>query len=278
MGRINRKETEYENAIYHIIVKGIEKIDIFTDDIDRRKFLLLLKKISKLFQVNIFFYVLMNTHAHLIIQTEKANLSMTMQFLNSSYAHWYNTRHIRKGHLFQDRYKSFPISNFYYLYSAASYISLNPVEAGIVNLPENFPWCSFQYLIPAINNSTPPWLKINKFLKLCESTPVDFINFVKENNQKNKPEKTFQNIFPKNLDTLLIKIRKYFGNIETDKELKHLIVYLLAHEGYRTKDISISFNLNRQSILWIRQKMEKKLLTDKIYTLWLNRVKLKLLS
>jgi len=289
MGRINRKEIEYENAIYHIIVKGIEGVNIFTDNMDRNKFLLLLKKISNLFKVNIFFYVLMDTHFHLIIQTEKANLSKVMQFLNSSYAHWYNAKHIRKGHLFQDRFKSFLILDFFYLFSAASYIALNPVEAGIVNSPENFPWCSFQYFVTTTNKFTPEWLKIDKFLKLCESTSKNFINFVNENQQKNKKRNTSQtankinsnkteDAYNKKYNNLMIKLKKYLEDNEKNKKLKHLIVYLLINEGYRIADISVSLNFGRQSILWIKQKIDKKILVDPIYALWLNRIKLKLLS
>jgi REP element-mobilizing transposase RayT len=109
MARRNRKEIEDRGAIYHIIGKvgkGVEGTDIFTDDVDRNKFLQLLQKMVNFHKVHLFSYALMDTHFHLLLKTEEANLSQTMQFLNSSYAHWFNIRHIRKGHLFQDRYKS----------------------------------------------------------------------------------------------------------------------------------------------------------------------------
>jgi len=86
MARRNRTEIEDKNAIYHIIVKGVEGIDIFTDDMDRNKFLQLLKKMVTPYKIQFFFYVLMNTHFHLLLKTEEANLSRAMQFLNSSYA------------------------------------------------------------------------------------------------------------------------------------------------------------------------------------------------
>jgi len=283
MGRINRNEIEYENAFYHIIVKGIQDIDIFTDDVDRTKFLYFLQKASNLFKIHIFSYVLMDTHFHLLLKTEEANLSQAMQLLNSSYAHWFNIRHIRKGHLFQDRYKSHLILNHLYLYSVASYISLNPVEAGLVKSPEVFPWSSFQYLFPTPDKFIPSWLKIDEFLKLCQISSNNFINFVKENNKKNNLENTLQNfdkITPnriqfkssKDLEYILEKVKKDIGNIENNKQLKHLLIYLLVRENYKIKDISASLKIARQSVLRISKKIQKKLIADRIYQIWLNQI------
>ncbi|MEA2021033.1 MAG: transposase, partial [Candidatus Caldatribacteriota bacterium] len=145
MGRKNRTEIEYGGAIYHIIVKGIDGINIFTNDMDRNKFLFFLQKMIKSYKINLFSYVLMDTHTHLLLKTEMANLSKAMQFLNSSYAHWYNYKHVRKGHLFQDRYTSYLILDSKYLLSTSSYICLNPVEAGMVDAsePEKYRWGSF---------------------------------------------------------------------------------------------------------------------------------------
>jgi REP element-mobilizing transposase RayT/AraC-like DNA-binding protein len=289
MGRRNRTEIENRGAIYHIIGKGVEGTNIFTDDADKNKFLHLLQKMFELHKIHLFSYVLMDTHFHLLLKTEEANLSQAMQFLNSSYAHWFNIRHIRKGHLFQDRYKSHLVLNPLYLYSVASYISLNPVEARLVDSPEEYPWSSFQYFIQTRNKFTPSWLKIDKFLTLSQSTPDNFINFVKENHQKDNlvdyPQdfnKTtsgqIKNKIPENIEKILEKAKKTIGDIKNNKRLKSLLIFLLINEGYTIKDIATSFNLSRQSVQWINQKMEKKLISDRIHSLWLNQIKEKLLS
>jgi hypothetical protein len=231
----------------------------------------------------------MDTHFHLLLKTEEANLSQAMQFLNSSYAHWYNIRHIRKGHLFQDRYKSHLILNSLYLYSVASYISLNPVEAELVDSPEKYPWSSFQYLLSAPNKNMPLWLNIQELLKLCQTNPENFINFVKENIQKDDPEKILQNVTkitsnqtqnksPRNIENILRKTKEQIGDIETNKRLKHLLIYLLIKENYRIKDITNSLHVTRQGALKIYKKMQKNLITDHIYQLWLNHIKINLFS
>lgn len=289
MARKNRTEIEDKNAIYHIISKGVEGTAIFTDDVDRNKFLQLLQKIVNFRKVHLFSYVLMDTHFHLLLKTEEANLSQVMQFLNSSYAHWYNIKHIRKGHLFQDRYKSHLILNSLYLYSVASYISLNPVEAELVDSPEKYPWSSFQYLLSTPNKDIPLWLNIQEFLKLCQTSSKNFINFVKENIKKDDPEKIFQNVTkitsnhiqnksPKNIENILRKTKEQIGDIETNKRLKHLLIYLLIKENYRMKDITNSLRITRQGALKIYKKMQKNLITDHIYQLWLNHIKINLFS
>ena len=289
MARRNRTEIEDKNAIYHIIGKGVEGTDIFTDDVDRNKFLQLLQKMVTPHKVLLFSYALMDTHFHLLLKTEEANLSQAIQFLNSSYAHWFNIRHIRKGHLFQDRYKSHLILNSLYLYSVASYISLNPVEVGLVDSPEDYPWSSFQYFLSTQNQnkSVPPWLSIRELLKLCQTSPEDFINFVKENIHKDDLEKNLQNVTkitsnqiqnksPRNIEKILSKTKEQIGNIVTNKRLKHLLVYLLIKEGYRVKDVANSLHMTSPNVLKICKKVDRNLISDRLYQLWLNHIKINL--
>ena len=289
MARRNRTEMEDRGAIYHIIGKGVEGINIFTDNIDRNKFLQLLQKMANSHKVQLFSYVLMDTHFHLLLKTEEANLSRAMQLLNSSYAHWFNIKHIRKGHLFQDRYKSHIVLNSLYLYSVASYINLNPVEAGLVDSPEEYPWSSFQYFLSTKNqnNNIPSWLNIRELLKLCQTNPENFINFVKENIQKNDPEKILQdatkinsnqiqNKSPGNIENILRKTKEQIGNMDTNKRLKHLLVYLLIKEGYRVKDVAKSLRLSSPTVLKICTKVDRNLTSDRIFQLWLNHIKINL--
>ncbi len=289
MARINRTEIEDKNAIYHTISKAVEGTDIFTDDVDRNKFLQLLQKMVNSHKLHLFSYVLMDTHFHLLLKTEKANISQAMQFLNSSYAHWFNIRHIRKGHLFQDRYKCHLVLNSLYLYSVASYINLNPVEAGLVDSPEEYPWSSFQYFLSTKNQNknVPSWLNTRELLKLCQTSPENFINFVKENILKDNPEKILQNVTkttsnqtqnksPRNIENILRKTKEQIGDIETNKRLKHLLVYLLIKEGYRVKDIATSLHISNPSVLKICKKVDRNLISDRIYQLWLNHIKMNL--
>jgi len=283
MGRKNRTEIEYGGAIYHIIVKGIDGINIFTNDIDRNKFLFFLHNMVKEYKIHLFAYVLMNTHTHLLLKTEMANLSKAMQFLNSSYAHWYNYKHVRKGHLFQDRYTSYLILNSQYLLSASSYISLNPVEAGMVGVsePEKYRWGSFHYFNS--QKDVPSWLNISEFLQLCELKPDAFVDFVKKHSfEKKKNIQALldqlstdnQTALPKDINNLLNKVNKYFGDINSNKSLRNLLIFVLIKEGYKIHEIADLFQMSRQAVSKIINKIGGSLASEPLYLLWLNNIKI----
>jgi REP element-mobilizing transposase RayT len=109
-------------------------IGSFLND-DRHLFLDTPGQVSSRFDIDIFAYVLMNNHYHLLIRTPKANLSRIMQWLGTAYTHRFNIEHFQSGHLFQGRnkrYKSILVENDAYLMQLSYYIHNNPLHAGIV--------------------------------------------------------------------------------------------------------------------------------------------------
>jgi putative transposase len=97
----------------------------------------------------------MSNHYHLIIETPNGNLSQIMKHINSSYTTYYNIKRKRSGHLLQGRYKAILIDGDAYATELSRYIHLNPVRAGIVSVPEDYPWMSYRYYI---GEKTPDWL------------------------------------------------------------------------------------------------------------------------
>jgi predicted Rdx family selenoprotein len=85
-----------------------------------------------------------------------------MQWLNGSYAGWFNDRHERSGHLFQGRFKAFLIEKESYFAEVLRYVVLNPVRAGIVQQPEAYRWSS--YRATAGLDEAPAWLDIQEVL------------------------------------------------------------------------------------------------------------------
>lgn len=119
---------------YHITARGIERREIFVDDRSRVHFLELLEEMASRFRVRIHAYVLMSNHYHLILETPEANLSLAMQWLNVSYAAWFNARARRVGHLFQGRFKSVLVENVRWSYELSLYVHLNPVMRKVYGL------------------------------------------------------------------------------------------------------------------------------------------------
>lgn len=117
--------------VHHVTVRGIEKRDIFLDNADRHEFLNRLSKVVGLKNNQLYAFALMPNHVHLLIRTLALPLPSCMRRLLTGYAIYFNRRHKRCGHLFQNRYKSFVVDEQTYLLELIRYIHLNPVRAGI---------------------------------------------------------------------------------------------------------------------------------------------------
>ena len=111
--------------------RSISEINLFKDDSDKRKYMALIKKYQRLFKFKVYGYCLMNNHVHLIIDANGSDISKVMHGINFSYAQYFNKRHKRHGHLFQDRFKSKIINNKRYLFAVSAYVHNNPT-----NIPE----------------------------------------------------------------------------------------------------------------------------------------------
>lgn len=116
---------QFPGAFYHITCRGNAKRPIFLDRTDRTKFLYLLIESIDIYDVNIFAYILMTNHFHLLIQTTRANLSEFMRRFNITYTGWFNYRHHRCGHLYQGRYNAFLVDVDNYLLEVSRYMHLN---------------------------------------------------------------------------------------------------------------------------------------------------------
>ena len=134
---------EYPGAFYHVINRGNSREKLYTGTRDYEKFLQYLEKAAERFALIIHTYCLMGNHYHLIVETPEPNLSMTMQWLNVSYATYFNRKQDRIGHLFQGRFKAILIDADAYLLHLSRYIHLNPVRAGIINAPGQYRWSSY---------------------------------------------------------------------------------------------------------------------------------------
>lgn len=98
------------------------------DDDDRHWFLKVLRESLGIYSVVLHFYVLMDNHFHLGVQTVKANLSEFMRRFNISYTGWFNFHHKTCGHLYQGRYKAILVDADNYLLELSRYVHLNPVR------------------------------------------------------------------------------------------------------------------------------------------------------
>ena len=134
---------EYPGALYHLTARGNEQQPIFHDDVDRQQFLQLFGYEILQQRWRCYAYCLMGNHYHLLIETPGPNLSRGMRRLNGSYTQRFNWRHQRVGHLLQGRFKSLVVERETYLLELCRYVVLNPVRAGMVATPADWPWSSY---------------------------------------------------------------------------------------------------------------------------------------
>jgi putative transposase len=161
---------EFPGALYHVTSRGNERRSIFRSDHDRRTFLTLLGQAAKRFRWSITAYVLMTNHFHPVIQTPEPNLSRGMQWLNGTYAAWFNHRHQRVGHLFQGRFHAFLVEQETYFAELLRYVVLNPVRANLAEGPEDFRWSS--YRATAGLDAAPEWLDVAAALARMTGDPA----------------------------------------------------------------------------------------------------------
>ena len=127
MPRVAREKSQ--SKIYHIMLRGINRQSIFEDDGDYIKFLDVLCTYKKNIEYEIYAYCLMGNHVHLLMKEGNEEISRTMKRIGASYVYWYNWQYGRKGHLFQDRYKSEAVEDDKYLLTVLRYIHQNPIKA-----------------------------------------------------------------------------------------------------------------------------------------------------
>ena len=118
--------------LQHVIVRGIERRDIFNDDHDRQFFVDRLNSLLSETGVRCYAWALLSNHFHLLLMPTSTPLSNFMRRLLTGYAVTFNRRNKRSGHLFQNRYKSIVCEEEPYLLELVRYIHLNPLRAGMV--------------------------------------------------------------------------------------------------------------------------------------------------
>lgn len=97
---------EEAGAFHHVTARGVDFMPIFTDGRSRERLLSIAATTVRDFEFTCHAWVLMDNHFHFLFQTKKPNLGQGMQVLNATYAQWFNGYTGRRGHLFEDRYRS----------------------------------------------------------------------------------------------------------------------------------------------------------------------------
>ena len=185
MPRFPRKS--FETLFFHIIVQGINKEYIFYQEEHIKKYIKLLLDSANKYNITLISYCIMNNHAHLLLNVKTIDdMSKYMKSINTSYAKYYNKYENRVGFVFRNRFESEPIYEENYLFNCIAYIHNNPVKAGIVTFPRDYPFSSYNdYLqlkgiatkdtIKLIFGTSTNFLETYKMIHLSQENFKDFI-------------------------------------------------------------------------------------------------------
>jgi REP element-mobilizing transposase RayT len=158
------------------MVRGIDKCSIFRDDQDKTGFLERLGQTVSEGKCTVYAWVLMDNHVHILFKSGKDGISAVMRKFLTWYAQYFNRRHRRTGHLFENRYKSILCDEDNYLLALIRYIHLNPIRAKIVTTIEQldrYPWSGHRTLI---GKAKHPWMDVDHALSEFGTTRRKAVN------------------------------------------------------------------------------------------------------
>jgi len=205
------------SGIYHVMLRGINRDDIFLDDIDFLKMEKILRSLAKPVDkegnpkppiCKIFAYCLMTNHIHLLIAELDESISDTIKRLGVAYASYFNKRRGRSGPLFEGRFRSEPVDEADYFITLLHYIHYNPVKAGMVKRPGWYKWSSWhEYELPddtynrGICEQDIPFDNLNRTqvaeIVLDAKDPISFISPVDiESVDDDEAEKIIKSLVP----------------------------------------------------------------------------------
>ena len=138
-----QKRVKSETGIYHVMLRGINKQQVFFDEDDYYLFINTLSKVKTISGFNLYAYCIMNNHIHLLIQEGEEPLAKIFMRIGDSFIYRYNRKYDRIGGVFQGRFKSIPVNDDEYFISVLRYIHQNPVNAGIVRECSEYKFSSY---------------------------------------------------------------------------------------------------------------------------------------
>lgn len=244
----------------HIIIRGVNKQDIFLDKQDKKKFVDEMKKLKEKFHYELYAYVLMPNHVHMQIYDKEENLPEIMHSLQIRYASYFNKKYERIGHLFQDRYKNKIIESENYFFNTIRYIHSNPEKAFIANM-EQYQWSSYNAYIRNDNEL----VDVDMFLDMLDKNRNDaiekFKQFHKENEENEMSNYIEYELRGKLTDDELIEFLKKKWNMDSvqniqqynNEIIKSLISEVITESYISSNQLARITGVNRKLIAKLKK-------------------------
>lgn len=244
MPRKTRQKSK--SGIYHVMLRGINRQNIFYDIEDNEKFIEILSTCKKISGFKIFGYCLMGNHIHLLIKEEVESLELIFKRIGARYVYWYNWKYYRSGHLFQDRFRSEPIESEGYLITVLRYIHQNPKKSGLSNSIDKYKWSSYnEYIGKQGITDTDFVLNLmdkDEFIKFMNEENQDKILDIEEDKRLTDEEVIERITKEYNIQPLMMQK-------EPRERMKIMIREILKQEGVSTRQLSRVTGIS-PNIIW----------------------------
>ncbi|MCP9469897.1 MAG: transposase [Nitrospira sp.] len=130
---------------YHVLNRGNARAEVFRRPEDYAVFRDLLREAADRVRMRVLAYCVMPNHFHLALWPRgDGDLSRFMQWLLTTHVRRYHRYYQSSGHVWQGRFKAFPIQQDEHLLTVLRYIERNPLRAGLVARAEDWPWASLR--------------------------------------------------------------------------------------------------------------------------------------
>lgn len=164
-------------AFYHVTLRGNHQQPVFFRDADRDLLDRIVARSLERLGARLHAYCWMTNHLHLLVQVADAPLGGLMLRIAGTYARTVQLRVETTGHLFDRRYYASLIDADRYLLAVLRYIHRNPVDAGLVRDPADYPWSSHAVYL---GRKSQPWVTTGFALRLLAAQAGDALRFYRE--------------------------------------------------------------------------------------------------
>jgi putative transposase len=146
-------------VVYHVLNRGNGRMGVFRKPGDYRAFLDLLLEGKEKAQIELFGFCLMPNHWHLVLQPKgDRDLAGYLSWVTNTHVKRYRAHYRRtSGHLYQGRYKSFPVEDDVYFRTLMCYVEANPLKAKLVASAEDWEWSSLGCARSLLSKMLDPW-------------------------------------------------------------------------------------------------------------------------
>jgi len=182
----------------------------------------------------------MPTHIHLLLEMSEAPLSRLMQILQFRYTRNFNIKYKKWGHLFQGRYRAILCDKDSYFLELSAYIHLNPVRAGLVKEPHQYPWSSYRFYVREAKDTLVDGdFLLAQFSNKKATAKIEYSRLVRSRISQGHREDFYEL-----MDQRFLGTEEFVEDIRRDLNERPSFVYDISIEEI-VSEVSLVFNISK---------------------------------